>query len=132
MYTYDFIGISNAQCYTLQRINIEIFLVGYNVNFHSFYYINKYKTMCSILLKSISKEQHTVKYLNTSLNISSFIVFMVWSLLSNALRPFWDLLCFPDLGIRTWICRLHFAQMPISSGLRLFNGPEISASWPLA
>ena len=55
------------------------------------------------------------------------IVLMGWSLLPNALRPFWDLLCFVNLGItRTWICRLNFAQRPIFSGLRFFNKPEIS------
>ena len=36
-----------------------------------------------------------------------------WSLLPNALRPFWDPLCSPNLGIRTWTCRLNFAQRPI-------------------
>ena len=34
------------------------------------------------------------------------IVLMGWSLLPNALRPFWDLLCSPNLDIRAWICRL--------------------------
>ena len=49
----------------------------------------------------------------------------------NALRPFQDVLCSPDLGItRTWICRLNFAQMPIFSGLGFFNEPEISDSGP--
>ena len=51
---------------------------------------------------------------------------MGWSLLPNALRPFWNLLCFPNLDPRTWICRLNFAQRPIFSGLRFFNEPEIS------
>ena len=33
----------------------------------------------------------------------------------------------PNLGItRTWICRLKFAQNPISSDLRFFNEPEFS------
>ena len=32
----------------------------------------------------------------------------------------------PNLGIRTWICRLNFAQRPIFSGLRFFNEPKIS------
>ena len=36
----------------------------------------------------------------------------------------------PNLGIRTWICRLYFAQRPIFSGLRFFNEPEISDSGP--
>ena len=31
---------------------------------------------------------------------------MGWSLLPNSLRPFWDLLWSPNLGIKTWICRL--------------------------
>ena len=35
----------------------------------------------------------------------------------------------PNFGItRTWICRLNFAQIPIFSGLRFFNEPEISDS----
>ena len=34
------------------------------------------------------------------------IVLMGWSLLPNALRPFWDLLCSPNVDTRTWICRL--------------------------
>ena len=39
----------------------------------------------------------------------------------------------PNLGItRTWICWLNFAQRPIFSGLRLFNGSEISDSGPSA
>ena len=42
-----------------------------------------------------------------------------------------DLLCSPNLGIRTWLCRLDFAQRPIFSGLRFFNEPEISDSGPL-
>ena len=37
-----------------------------------------------------------------------------------------------NLGIRTWICRLYFAQMHIVSGLRFFNEPEISNSGPPA
>ena len=49
---------------------------------------------------------------------------MRWSLLSNALKPFWNLLCSPNLDTRTWICRLNFAQRPIFSGLRFFNEPE--------
>ena len=37
----------------------------------------------------------------------------------------------PNLGItRTLICRLNFAQRPVFSGLRFFNEPEISDSWP--
>ena len=37
----------------------------------------------------------------------------------------------PNLGIsRTWICRLNFAQRPISSGSRYFNEPEFSDSGP--
>ena len=60
------------------------------------------------------------------------IVLMGWSLLPNALRPSWDLLCPPNLGIRTWICRLNFAQRPICSGLKFFNEPEISDSGPPA
>ena len=40
--------------------------------------------------------------------------------------------CAPsNLGIRTWMCRLNFAQRPIISGLRFFNEPEISDSGPL-
>ena len=35
-----------------------------------------------------------------------------------------------SLGIRTWICRLNFAQRPIFSSLRFFNEPEISDSRP--
>ena len=39
------------------------------------------------------------------------IVLMGWSLLPNAPRPFWDLLCSPNLGIAmTWICRLNFCS----------------------
>ena len=38
----------------------------------------------------------------------------------------------PNLGIRTWICQLNLAQMPIFSGLRFFNELEISGSWPLS
>ena len=34
----------------------------------------------------------------------------------------------PNLGIRTWIWRLNFAQRPIFSGFRFFNEPEISDS----
>ena len=58
------------------------------------------------------------------------IVLMGWSLLSNALQSFWDLLCSPNLGIRTWICWFNFSQRPIFSGLRSFNKPEISDSRP--
>ena len=37
----------------------------------------------------------------------------------------------PNIGItKTWICWLNFAQMPIFSGLRLFNEPEISTRDP--
>ena len=57
--------------------------------------------------------------------------FVGWSLLPNALRPFWNLLYSPNLGItRMWICRLNFAQRPIFSGLRFFNKPEISEGTP--
>ena len=38
----------------------------------------------------------------------------------------------PNLGIRTWICQLNFAQRPMFSGLRFFNEPEISDSGPPA
>ena len=38
----------------------------------------------------------------------------------------------PNLGIRTWICRLNVAQRPIFSGLTFFNEPEISDSGPPA
>ena len=43
---------------------------------------------------------------------AGFIVFvlMEWSLLPNALRPFLDLLCSPDLDNRTWICQLNFLR----------------------
>ena len=40
------------------------------------------------------------------------IVLMEWSLLPNALRPFIIYWAPPSLGIRTWICRLNFAQRP--------------------
>ena len=43
-------------------------------------------------------------------------------------ETFQDLLCNVNLGIRTWIFRLNFAQMPIFSGLRFFKEPEISES----
>ena len=45
---------------------------------------------------------------------------------------FQHLLCSPNLGTRTWIWRLNFAQRPIFSGLRFFNKPEISHSGPPA
>ena len=58
---------------------------------------------------------------------------MGWSLLPNALRPFWDLLYSPNLELRrTWICQLNFAQRPIFSFLRFFNESEISDSGPPA
>ena len=54
---------------------------------------------------------------------------MRWSLLPKVLRTFKIYCAPPNLGIaRTWICRLNFAQMPIFSGLRFFNEPEISDS----
>ena len=66
-------------------------------------------------------------YTKMYVSMSVFVfVLMGWSLLPNALRPFWDLLCSPKLDTRTWICRLNFAQGPIFSGLRFFNEPEIS------
>ena len=37
---------------------------------------------------------------------------------------------YPNLGIRTWICRLNFAERPIFSGFRFFNEPEISDLGP--
>ena len=37
-----------------------------------------------------------------------YCIVLGWSLLPNALRPFWDLLCSPNLDTRTWICRLNF------------------------
>ena len=37
-----------------------------------------------------------------------------------------------NLGIRTWICRLNFAQRTIFPGLRFFNEPEIPDSGPPA
>ena len=46
----------------------------------------------------------------------------------NALRTFQIYCAPPNLGIRTWICRLNFAQRLIFSGLRFFNEPEISDS----
>ena len=60
------------------------------------------------------------------------IILLGWSLLPNALRPFQIYCAPPNLGIRTWICRLNFAQRPIFSGLRFFNEPEISDSVPPA
>ena len=41
------------------------------------------------------------------------IVLKGWSLLPNALRPFQIYRAPPNLGIRTCICRLNFAQRPI-------------------
>jgi hypothetical protein len=38
----------------------------------------------------------------------------------------------PNLGIRTWICRLNFAQRPIFSGSMFFNEPEKSYLGPSA
>ena len=56
---------------------------------------------------------HPIHHIETFFFIVLFcIVLMGWSLLSNALRPFWDLLCSPNLDTRTWICRLNFAQGP--------------------
>ena len=54
-------------------------------------------------------------------------VLMGWSLLPNALRPY-KIYCAPsNLCIaRTSICRLHFPQRPVFSGLRFFDKPEIS------
>ena len=54
----------------------------------------------------------------TYFSFSHCIVLMGWSLLPNELRPFWDLLCSPNLDTRTRICRLNFAQGPMFSGLR--------------
>ena len=58
------------------------------------------------------------------------IVLKGWSLLPNALRPFEIHCALPNLGIRTWVCRLNFAQWPIFSGLKFFNEPEISLGSP--
>ena len=60
------------------------------------------------------------------------IVLKGWSLLTNALGLFQIYCAPPNLGIRTLICRLNFAQIPIFSGLRFFNEPEISDSGPPA
>ena len=54
------------------------------------------------------------------------IVLKGWSLLPNALRPFQIYCAPPNLGIRTWICRLNFPWRPIFSGLRFCNEPDIS------
>ena len=59
-------------------------------------------------------------------NYCTCIVLKGWSMLPNALRPFQIYCAPPNLDIMTWICRLNFAQRPISSGLRFFNEPEIS------
>ena len=63
---------------------------------------------------------------------SIFIVLMGWSLLPKAMHAtFFRIYCAPlNFGIRTWICRLHFAQRPIFSGFRFFNEPEISDLGP--
>ena len=57
---------------------------------------------------------------------------MGWSLLPKGLRNFKIYCAPPNLGIRTWICWINFAQRPIFSGLRFFNEPEISDSGPSA
>ena len=48
-----------------------------------------------------------------SLNVRYCIVLMGWSLLPHALRPFQIYCAPPNLGIMTWICRIHFVQRPI-------------------
>ena len=60
------------------------------------------------------------------------IVLMGCSLLANALLPFKIHCASPNLGIRTWICRLNFAPRSIFSGYRFFNEPEISDLGPMA
>ena len=67
-----------------------------------------------------------------SVIILYLFVLMGCSLLPNALRTFQIYCAPPNLGIRTWICRLNFAQRPIFSGLRFFNDPEIWDSGPPA
>ena len=68
---------------------------------------------------------------NSSIRGAIFVfilVLMGWSLLPNVLRPFKIYCTPPNLGIRTWICWLNFAQRHFFSGLRFFNEPEISDS----
>ena len=68
----------------------------------------------------INRINRQLKY-NSNCIILYCIVLKGCSMLPNALRPFQIYCAPPNLGIRTWICRLNYAQRPIFSGLRLFT-----------
>ena len=59
-----------------------------------------------------------------------FVFFIYFNGLVIALRPFKINCAPPNLVIRTWLCRLNFAQRLFFSGLRFFNEPEIQIRDP--
>ena len=68
----------------------------------------------------------------TNCSVLYCIVLKGWSLHSNALRLFHIYCAPPNLGIRTRIFRLDFAQRSIFLGLMFFNEPEIPDTGPPA
>ena len=62
-----------------------------------------------------------VKYSEIWYPLLYYLVLMGWSLLPQCTATFSDILWPPNVAIRTWICRLKFAQRPIFSGLRFWN-----------
>ena len=69
-----------------------------------------------------------MRYIIRKVQDTTVFVLMGWSLLPNALRPFFkDLLCSLELGYYD-VNMTNFAQRSVFSGLRFFNEPEISDS----
>ena len=90
---------------------------------HFLFIFWKYVTVCLLVFNKLLFSIHLLCY-------EDVFVLKGWSLLPNALWPFKIYCAPPNLGIRTSICRLKFAQRPIFSGLRFFNEPEIPDSGP--